>query len=401
MKEILSVSEISNSIKYLIEESFDSVSVIGEISNFKPHISGHWYFTLKDDNAQINCTMWKSLNTNVFFTPQDGMKVLITGKVSVYTPRGSYQIDARSMKPAGLGELHMAFEKLKAKLEEKGYFDYENKKAIPQFPENIAILTAIDGAAIKDMISVAKRRYPLVNLYTIPTKVQGENAANDIANNICFINNKAAELKIDLIIIGRGGGSIEDLWAFNEEVVAKAIYKSKIPIISAVGHETDFTISDYVADVRAATPTAAMELATPNIVEISDFLNYFINESFKSLRKKASNTRKDIDDCIKSKAFKSPENLIKNKYQILDNLFYKFENEFNTYYNSLRNKVELLKSKLEIYDYHRVLKKGFVLIKQDSKIINRAIKLEKNNDFLIEFYDKKILVKKYESEERN
>lgn len=242
-KQIFTVSELTQSIKFVLESAFENISVEGEISNFRSHISGHWYFNLKDENAVINCTMWRGLNNYVFFTPQDGMKVVVTGRITVYPPRGNYQIDVRSMKPAGEGELQAAFERLKQKLKAEGLFDEERKRNIPFFPNKIGIVTAIDGAAIRDMISVAERRFPLVELIIVPTKVQGSGAAEDIVDSL----NKLNKLKdIDVIIVARGGGSIEDLWAFNEEIVARAIYKSRVPVITGIGHEIDFTIADFV-----------------------------------------------------------------------------------------------------------------------------------------------------------
>ncbi|MCU7497567.1 MAG: exodeoxyribonuclease VII large subunit, partial [Ignavibacteria bacterium] len=268
----LSVSEITRLIKEELEENFSSISIEGEISNLKKHVSGHWYFNLKDSNAMICCTMWKGFNNYVFFTPEDGMKIVANGRITVYPPRGNYQLDVRSMKPAGLGELQAAFERLKAKLQAEGLFDDEFKKPIPVFPKKIGIVTAIDGAALRDMVSIARRRYPLVELVVYPARVQGEGSARSVAEGIECLNERN---DIDLIIIGRGGGSLEDLWAFNEEVVARAIFASCIPVISAVGHEVDFTISDYVADLRAATPSAAMELATPNKDDFFAFLEEF------------------------------------------------------------------------------------------------------------------------------
>ena len=270
--QIITVSDLTREIKYTLEENFSRVSVIGEISNFKAHYSGHWYFNLKDSDAVINCTMWKGFNNLVFFTPQDGMKVIVNGKITVYPPRGNYQIDVRSIKPAGMGELQEAFEKLKAKLEAEGLFNEDYKKPIPSYPKKIGIVTAIGSAALNDLISVAERRYPVVELIISPAKVQGSGAAETIVKSI----NKLNLLNdVDVIIISRGGGSIEDLWAFNEEIVSRAIFKSNIPVISGVGHEIDFTIADYVADLRAPTPSVAMELATPNIDEIFAFINDF------------------------------------------------------------------------------------------------------------------------------
>ncbi len=216
MKSVLTVSEITKQIKQILETSFENISIIGEISGFKAHVSGHWYFNLKDANAVISCTMWKGVNNYVFFTPQDGMKVIITGRVTVFPPRGNYQIDVRSMKPAGAGELQGAFELLKQKLAAEGLFDIQKKKPVKAFNKKIGIVTAIDGAAFQDMKSVAERRFPLVELFVCPTKVQGVGAAENIVENIKELN----KIKLDVIILARGGGSIEDLWAFNEEIVA-------------------------------------------------------------------------------------------------------------------------------------------------------------------------------------
>ncbi|HSP88156.1 MAG TPA: exodeoxyribonuclease VII large subunit, partial [Ignavibacteriaceae bacterium] len=246
-QEILTVSEFTNQLKQTLEENFSFVSVIGEISNFKTHISGHWYFSVKDSNAVLYCTMWKGFNNFVFFTPQDGMKVVVNGKITIYPPKGNYQLDVRSMKPAGEGELQAAFELLKQKLSAEKFFDAEYKKPIPRFPEKIGIITAPDSAALKDMINIAERRYPLVELLISPAKVQGNGAAESIVQSIRQLNKRE---DVDLIIIARGGGSIEDLWAFNEEKVAREIFKSKIPVISGIGHEIDFTIADFVADLR-------------------------------------------------------------------------------------------------------------------------------------------------------
>ncbi|MBN2570692.1 MAG: exodeoxyribonuclease VII large subunit [Ignavibacteriales bacterium] len=390
-KKVLSVSEISNLIKTVVEENFSSVVVEGEISNFKAHISGHWYFTLKDSKAQINCAMWKGYNNYVFFTPQDGIKVVVTGRVSVYTPRGNYQIDVQSMKPAGEGELQAAFEKLKRKLSEEGLFDEVHKKPIPRFSKRIGIVTAIDGAAFKDMISVAKRRFPLVELVIISTKVQGDGAAEQVAENIKLLNKRD---DIDLIIIGRGGGSIEDLWAFNEEVVARAIFKSRIPVISAVGHEIDYTISDFVADLRAPTPTAAMELATPDKEDILYNLeNYFIN-STEIVSNEVDERKDKIHQLISSYAFRMPESLMTTKAQILDNLFYRIEQNFGNYFLQRKNRTDLLSAQLNAHNADKILRKGFSIVHQFDKIVERAKSFNKEKKFSLQFFDKKIQVGK-------
>ena len=322
MEKAISVSELTNYIKRVIEENFEQVRIIGEISNFKAHASGHWYFTLKDKNAQISCTMWKGLNNYVFFTPQDGMQIVVTGKITVYPPRGNYQLDVKSMKPVGEGELQKAFEQLKRKLFDEGLFDDEHKRPIPKFPAKIGIVTGTDTAALKDMLSVAERRYPILELIIAPTRVQGEGAAEQIAASIENLNQHK---DIDLIIIARGGGSLEDLWAFNEEIVARAIYKSKIPIISGVGHEIDFTITDFVADLRAPTPSAAMEIATPNKDEIIDFLEEISDNNKNYISEKIENLKYELNYLNKSYGFKNITNLINTKKQTIDNYIFRIQ----------------------------------------------------------------------------
>lgn len=384
MNDILSVSEITGQIKETLENNFFDVNVIGEISNFKQHVSGHWYFTLKDNNAQINCTMWRGLNNYVFFTPQDGMKVIVSGRITVYPPRGNYQIDVKSMKAAGVGELQAAFEKLKQKLEAEGLFDEKYKKEIPQFPQKIGIVTAIDGAALQDIISIATRRFPLLELIICPTKVQGEGAAEDIVNSIKLFNKLN---NVDLIIVGRGGGSLEDLWAFNEEIVARAIFESEIPIISAVGHEVDTTIADYVADLRAATPSAAIELATPNRNDILNYLEQYIQNLNVALDEKINEYYELINDLTKSYGFKQTEDQLKNYYQTLDNLTYILNKEISSKVNNYFHILDLQNSKLNSFNIDNILKRGFSYIIQDDKVIPRLKNFNEQNSFTIKFYD--------------
>jgi exodeoxyribonuclease VII large subunit len=386
MAAILTVSELTKEIKQTLEEKFNQVSVEGEISNFKAHISGHWYFSLKDANASISCTMWKGFNNYVFFTPQDGMKVIVNGKITVYPPRGNYQIDVRSMKPAGVGELQAAFEALKQKLSDEGLFKEEFKKPIPTFPKRIGIVTAIDGAAFKDMISVARRRFPLVELVICPTRVQGAGAAEMIVQSIELLNKQK---DIDVIIVGRGGGSIEDLWAFNEEIVARAIFDSKIPIISGVGHEIDFTIADFVADLRAPTPSAAMELATPNIDEFFAFISEFSYTTTQNLVDLCNGSYRKISDLLNSYGFRKPLDLVRRNSQQIDSLTYKLLQNIGNKMLVYNSKLSLLTQRVEAHDINRSLKKGFVLVKQDSRYITRANKLKKKTASLI-FYDNKI-----------
>ena len=385
--QILTVSELTKEIRRTLEESFEQVSVIGEISNFKSHISGHWYFSLKDADAVINCTMWKGFNQYVFFTPQDGMKIIVNGKLTVYPPRGSYQLDVRSMKPAGLGELQEAFEKLKKKLEAEGLFHEEFKKPIPVFPNKIGIVTAIDGAAFRDMTSVAKRRFPIAEIVIVPTRVQGSGAAESIVKAIKQLNEYS---DINVIIVARGGGSIEDLWAFNEEKVARAIFKSKIPIISGVGHEVDFTITDYVADLRAPTPSVAMELATPDISDIKNFVNEFLSQSSANIEELIEEKIEDVTALYSSYGFRLPMEILNRKSHQLDisiNSIVQSTKKSSMLYDK---KISLLSKSLDAYDVQRALKRGFVLVKQNSKFVTRASNFNKAKKTQLKFYDGEI-----------
>ena len=388
--QILTVSELTKEIRRTLEESFEKVSVIGEISNFKSHISGHWYFSLKDSGAVINCTMWKGFNQYVFFTPQDGMKIIVNGKLTVYPPRGSYQLDIRSMKPAGLGELQEAFERLKKKLDAEGLFDEKFKKPIPVFPKRIGIVTAIDGAAFRDLVSVAKRRYPLVELVIAPARVQGSGAAQSIVNSIKLLNKIEG---MDVIIVGRGGGSIEDLWAFNEEIVARAIFNSKVPIISGVGHEVDFTIADYVADLRAPTPSVAMELATPDTEEIENYIKEFLSKSIRTIDEQIEEKNEDILSLIKSYGFRLPLEIVNSKSQQVDNSISRILKNIERFFLVYDKKISLLAKSLETYDIQRSLKRGFVLVKQNSKFVTRAAKFNNEKKAFLKFFDGEVITR--------
>ncbi len=388
---LLKVSEITSKIKLLLEDNFAEVSVIGELSNFKPHVSGHWYFTLKDSDAQISCTMWKGINRYVFFTPQDGLKVVVTGRLTVYPPRGNYQLDVRSMKAAGEGELQAAFERLKKKLSAEGLFDEELKKSIPQFPKKIGIVTAIDGAAFRDMISVAGRRYPLAEIVIAPSKVQGAEAAGEIVRSINLLNEAG---DIDVIIIGRGGGSLEDLWAFNEEIVARAIFKSKVPIISGVGHEIDFTMSDFVSDLRAPTPSAAMELATPEKEELFAFISDFSYTSSNKISEIITEKRNSVEDIFNSYGFRIPDELLKSGSQQLDNLLYRIQNKIESKLITNRSRFDLLNSVIDSYNSERILNRGYTLVSQNGRFVKRSNELNKEFPFKIKFIDNEIELNK-------
>ncbi|MFO7447509.1 MAG: exodeoxyribonuclease VII large subunit [Ignavibacteriaceae bacterium] len=392
MNELLSVSELTKKIKVTIEEKFTHVNVVGEISGYKAHNSGHWYFNLKDSDAVICCTMWRSFNSNVFFTPRDGMKVVISGKVTVYPPRGNYQVDVRSMRPAGVGELQAAFEMLKQKLAVEGLFDESSKKSIPVFSEKIGIVTAIDGAAFRDMISIAKRRFPLVELIIASARVQGIGAAESVVDCIQQLNKRE---DIGVIIVARGGGSIEDLWAFNEEIVARAIFNSRIPVITGIGHEIDFTIADFVADLRAPTPSAAMEIVTPNKEDVFAFINDFSYNSTKRISQFCGITLKRIENVLCSYGFRQPIDFVRRYYQQVDNISYKLNKNLDHKFLVLNNSLSLLTKSIESHNIQKTLKKGFVLVKQsgNDKFITRAAKFDNNKETQLKFYDGEVKLK--------
>ena len=390
MSSVLTVSEITKEIKQILEDGFSNVSIIGEISGFKAHVSGHWYFNLKDSNAVISCTMWRGMNSNVFFTPQDGMKVIVGGKITVYPPRGNYQVDVRSMRPAGAGELQAAFELLKQKLAAEGLFDQKYKKPLPVLSKKIGIITAIDGAAFQDMKSVAERRFPLVEIVVCATRVQGTGAAENIAENIEELNKYK---DIDVIILARGGGSIEDLWAFNEEIVARAIFNSKIPIVTGIGHEVDFTISDFVADLRAPTPSAAMELLTPDKNDFISLINEFEDNSLQLLDKLFKSKKEKVHNALNSYGFRTPAGILKRRAQEVDNILYIIMQCTDRNILIKNNRLSLLVRSLESHDLQRTLKKGFVLVSQDSKLISRSENLRKEIPASLKFYDGEVTVK--------
>lgn len=389
--EIISVSDLTKQIKFVLENEFEQVSVVGELSNFKAHYSGHWYFNLKDSDAVISCTMWKGMNSYVFFTPQDGMKVIVKGRLTLYPPRGSYQIEVRSMKPAGVGELQEAFEKLKQKLSDEGLFDEDHKRPIPFMPQKIGVVTAIDGAALRDIVSIARRRFPVIEIIIAPAKVQGSGSADSIVDAISLLNSKK---DIDVIIVARGGGSIEDLWSFNEEKVARAIYNSKIPVVTGVGHEVDFTIADYVSDLRAPTPSAAIEIITPDGEELSEVITGNVSHIVKLINLKIRDYKDVVTSTINSYGFRSPRDLIRNKYQTLDNLIYKIIQSADVKFLITRNRLNLIESKIGIHDIQKTLKKGFVLVKQDDKFISRAKEFVEDKPAKLKFYDNEVSVRK-------
>ena len=366
------------------DENLNAILVKGEISNFKNHYTGHLYFTLKDENSLIKCIMFKSYAEKLTFKLKDGMKVMVFGTVSVFERDGVYQIYAKSMMEDGIGDLHEKFEQLKAKLEKEGLFEQSHKKAIPLYPKIIGVLTSQTGAVIRDIINVSTRRNPNVYIRLLPVPVQGPSAAEQIADKIKIINEKKLA---DVLIIGRGGGSLEDLWPFNEEIVARAIYDSKIPIISAVGHETDFTIADFVADLRAPTPSAAAELAVPDILEVKQKIINYQNRSKLALKKKIEIVKLRFEKIMKSRIFTDPMRKVMDNSIILDDYMKRLENAMKEIKTEKKNKYTELVTKLDSISPLKTLIRGYSLTEKDGKIIKRATQIDKGDIITIKFSD--------------
>ena len=384
----ISVTELNSYIKNKIadDEYLNNVLIKGEISNFKNHYTGHMYFTLKDENSLIKCVMFKTYAQKLGFMPKDGMKVFVLGGVSVFERDGVYQIYVKAMQEDGVGILYKKYEELKQRLEEEGYFAEEHKQKIPQMPKVIGVLTSQTGSVIRDIINVSTRRNPNVNIRLFPVPVQGEGAAEKIAYGIKFMNkNKLA----DVLILARGGGSLEDLWPFNKEIVAHAIYNSEIPVISAVGHETDFSISDFVADLRAPTPSAAAELAVPDIYEVKQKINTYQNRLRLTLIKKVEIMKLRYEKCMSSRVFKEPLRNINDNYLKIDAYIKRLENTIKTKQKEEKTKYIELVSKLDTLSPLKTLTRGYSLVEQDNKIIKSSKDIKTGDKIDIKFIDGK------------
>lgn len=382
----ISVTELNSYIKNKIadDEYLNNVLIKGEISNFKNHYTGHMYFTLKDENSLIKCVMFKTYAQKLEFMPKDGMKVFALGGVSVFERDGVYQIYVKAMQEDGVGILYKKYEELKKRLEEEGYFDEEHKKPIPQMPKIIGVLTSQTGSVIRDIINVSTRRNPNVNIRLFPVPVQGEGAAEKIADGIKFMNENNLA---DVLILARGGGSLEDLWPFNEEIVAHAIYNSEIPIISAVGHETDFSISDFVADLRAPTPSAAAELAVPDIYEVRQKINTYQNRLRLTLVKKVEIMRLRYEKCMSSRVFKEPLRNINDNYLKVDTYIKRLENYIKAKQKEEKTKYIELVSKLDTLSPLKTLTRGYSIVEQNNKIIKSANDVKTGDKIDIRFTD--------------
>ncbi len=404
----ISVTQLTRYIKYKIDNdvNLNEVLLKGEISNFKAHSRGHFYFTLKDEGSRINAVMFSSQTRSVKFMPQDGMKVLVTGKISVFEANGGYQIYVNEMLEDGIGNLYIAFEQLKKKLQDEGLFDDRHKKPIPKIPKRVGVVTAPTGAAIKDIISTIKRRWPLTEVYLFPALVQGESAKEDIVRQI----KNADNFGLDTLIVGRGGGSIEDLWAFNEEIVARAIFDCSTPVISAVGHEIDFTIADFVADLRAPTPTGAAEMAVPQLADVVKYLNQVNIRLNNTITNQIKSNRRRLIDLQNSNVFKNPIMIYQTKEMIFDNLIERLKHSTINLVNIKEKKLVEVKSsyilkspyklldeksnkylnlisKLETLSPLLTLKRGYTMTKKDGKVVDSCKKVKKDDSIEVVFSD--------------
>ncbi|PUU93497.1 MAG: exodeoxyribonuclease VII large subunit, partial [Halanaerobium sp.] len=363
---IYTVQEITEYLQSLIKEDalLSDFWISGEISNFYHHSSGHMYFTLKDKNSQLKTVMFKGYNSSLDFEPEEGMQVEARGNLDIYAQRGEYQFYAREMEKAGKGKLYEAFEKLKDRLEKEGLFAESRKKEIPFLASKIGIVTSPTGAAIRDILSVMKRRSGNFSVLIVPAHVQGDLAKGEITAGIEYLNSRD---DIDLIIISRGGGSIEDLWPFNEEVVARAVYNSKLPVISGVGHETDFTISDFVADLRAPTPSAAAELATANREEILNRLDNLSQRLLNSGSGRVRELKNKLQNISERRIFASPEELFRNYEQELDSLETKLNHQIERKYNDWENKYQLLYQRLNNLSPLKTLDRGYAILQDQAE----------------------------------
>jgi len=428
------ITELNNYIKLLLDSNtnLNLVYLKGEISNFKSHTRGHLYFTLKDENSRLAAVMFQGNVKSLQFKPEDGMNVLVTGRISAYPQSGSYQIYVQNMELDGVGNLYIEFEKLKEKLFKEGLFNKEHKKPIPKFPERIGVITADTGAAVRDIMSTIKRRYPLCEIILFPTLVQGEFAAPNIVKQI----EVADTYGCDTLIVGRGGGSIEDLWAFNEEIVARAIYNANTPIISAVGHEPDFTIADFVADLRAPTPTGAAEMAVPTVSDINNLINQYrlrLNKNIKNLvntkfielyslknsfilknpmslyemkeqklDKLIDNLNRNINVILDNKKYVldinlnkvkliNPNNIINDNHNRLKELIINLNNIVDKQLINTRYNLEHLINTLKLVNPLNILSNGYSLVKYNDKVIKSSKDLKENDEINIKLYDGEVI----------
>ena len=381
--KIATVSQINGYVKKILDHNIilNNVWIKGEISNFKHHYSGHLYITLKDEGGVLKAVMFRSSAQSLTFEPSDGMKVLARGRISVYEAGGSYQLYIEEMIPDGVGELYIAYEQLKKQLEDEGLFSPEYKKPIPQFPKRVGVVTASTGAAVRDIINVITRRYPMAEIVIYPAQVQGTGAAQSVVKAIEYFN---ATGEVDTLIVGRGGGSIEDLWAFNEEITARAIFASKIPVISAVGHETDFTIADFVADMRAPTPSAAAEIAVPSMMELYNRVNTDKNRIARNITGRIENSRLLLNRF----KMRTPKDRIDEYNLRVDSLVKSMAGSLKMQTISLRRALAEQAAKLDALSPLQTLSRGYSIpTTEDGTVIRSAKDMKKGMEFTLRLKD--------------
>ena len=385
-KKIYTIREVTRHIKAIIEKELGFLWVKGEISNFKAHPSGHFYFSLKDEYSQLSCVMFREENKRIAFKPEDGLEINAYGRIGVYEKQGVYQLYVYDMNPVGIGELALRFEALKKKLKEEGLFDKEHKKPLPDFPLSIGIVTASSGAAIQDILNILSRRAPYIKIIIKPVKVQGINSAEQIAEAIREFNTFK---DVDLIIIGRGGGSIEDLWAFNEEIVAREIFTSEIPIVSAVGHEIDFTISDFVADLRAPTPSAAAELAVRDKNEILDVINHLLQTSQRLLFRNFEQKNEALNSLTKRYGIARVIDMIREKKQIVDECERRITSRYSYTFSLKWQLLDAFDKRLNGLNPSAVLDRGYSIARKlpGMEIVSSVKDINLYDRLLIEFVD--------------
>ncbi|NLO81604.1 MAG: exodeoxyribonuclease VII large subunit [Clostridiales bacterium] len=385
---VFSVHQINEYVRSLLNRDpiLQEVWVRGEISNLKIHTSGHVYFTLKDENGRIRCVLFRQNTRNLQFLPADGLKVLVKGQISLYCRDGQYQIYVMEMERDGIGDLYEAFEALKRRLKEEGLFDPAHKKAIPSFPKKIAVITSPIGAAVRDIIKVVHRRCPCVDILVVPVLVQGPAAPQQIEAAIDYVNTRS---DIDTIILGRGGGSLEELWAFNEEIVARAIWRSRIPIISAVGHETDFTIADFVADLRAPTPSAAGELAVPMLEHIDKMLSILNRRMTEAMGNILNNKRQRVEYIRRSYVFKYPERMMQQRRQLLDQIHTRLCTSYAGLIEGKRQLLSKMAISLDALSPLAVLGRGYALVthKPSQKVVTSIELLKEGHEIRVYLRD--------------
>lgn len=384
---VITVSQLNFYIKSLFEsdDNLSYVFLTGEISNFTNHYrTGHLYMTLKDSSSAVKAVMFRSSAQHLKFMPSDGMKVIVRGRVSVFERDGQYQVYIDDMQPDGIGALTIAFEQLKEKLQKQGMFDSDKKKPIPRFPKKVGVITSPTGAAVQDIKNVITRRYPAAEIVLCPVLVQGVGAAEQIARAIRFFNSK--KNSADILIVGRGGGSIEDLWAFNEEIVAKAIFESNIPVISAVGHETDFTISDFTADLRAPTPSAAAELAVPDKEELTDAVNYYLSRAGREVAGIINYERSRLETVLLSPYFKNPTELLRQKQIYFDSLMTKILSGAKLTLSEEKTRFAVTAAALDTLSPFKVLSRGYSFVTdKNGKVVTDSNLLNENDKLKIKF----------------